>query len=141
MDKKGFVKMYGTSIGLKPQNSAMIISKIKKGLPAGAFERLRKNLDVSEKALSKVLNIAISTLTRRKNAGRLSFGESERLFRLACLYDKAVEVFEDPQLARKWLKEPSWALGDVTPLQYADTELGTQEVEDLLGRIEHGVFT
>jgi hypothetical protein len=32
----------------------MIISKIKKGLPAGAFERLRKNLDVSEKALSKV---------------------------------------------------------------------------------------
>ena len=119
----------------------MIISKIKKGLPAGAFEKLRKNLGVSEKVLSKVLNIAITTLTRRKSAGRLSFEESERLFRLACLYDKAVEVFEDPQLARKWLKEPSWALGDVTPLQYADTELGTQEVEDLLGRIEHGVFT
>ena len=119
----------------------MIISKIKKGLPAGAFERLRKNLDVSEKALSKVLNIAITTLTRRKNAGRLSFEESERLFRLACLYDKAIEVFDDPQLARKWLKEPSWALGEVTPLQYADTELGAQEVEDLLGRIEHGVFS
>jgi putative toxin-antitoxin system antitoxin component (TIGR02293 family) len=50
-------------------------------------------------------------------------------------------VFDDPQLARKWLKEPSWALGDVIPLQYADTELGAQEVEDLLGRIEHGVFT
>ncbi len=134
--------MYGTSIGLKPQNSAMIILKIKKGLPVAAFERLRKNLDVSEKALSKVLNIAITTLTRRKNAGRLSFEESERLFRLACLHDKAVEVFEDdPQMARKWLKEPSWALGDVAPLQYADTELGAQEVEDLLGRIEHGVFT
>ena len=44
-------------------------------------------------------------------------------------------------MARKWLKEPSWALGDVTPLQYADTELGAQGVEDLLGRIEHGVFT
>ena len=51
----------------------MIISKIKKGLPTGTFEKLRKNLDVSEKALSKVLNIAITTLTRRKNAGRLSF--------------------------------------------------------------------
>ena len=37
-------------------------------------------------------------------------------------------------------KEPAWALGDVTPLQYADTELGAQEVEDLLGRIEHGVL-
>ena len=133
--------MYGASIGLKPQNSAMIISKIKKGLPARSFERLRKNLDVSEKALSKILHIAITTLTRRKNAGRFSFEESERLFRVACLYDKAVEVFEDPQMARKWLKEPSWALGDAIPLQYADTELGAQEVEDLLGRIEHGVFT
>ena len=133
--------MYGTSIGLKPQNSAVIISKIKKGLPATAFDRLCKNLDISEKALSKVLNIAITTLTRRKNAGRLSFRESERLFRLACLYDKAVEVFEDPHMARKWLKEPSWALGEVTPLEYADTELGAREVQDLLGRIEHGVFT
>jgi putative toxin-antitoxin system antitoxin component (TIGR02293 family) len=133
--------MYGTSIGLKPQNSAMIISKLKRGLPVRTFERLRKNLDVTEKALSKVLNIALTTLARRKNAGRLSFEESERLFRIARLYDKTVEVFEDPQMARKWLKEPSWALGDVTPLQYADTELGAQEVEDLLGRIEHGVFT
>ena len=133
--------MYGTSIGLKPQNSTIIISKLKKGLPAKAFGRLRKNLDISEKALSTVLNIAITTLTRRKNAGRLSFAESERLFRIARLYEKAVEVFEDPQMARKWLKEPSWALGDVIPLQYADTELGAQEVEDLLGRIDHGVFT
>ena len=133
--------MYGTSIGLKPQNSTIIISKLKKGLPVEAFERLRKNLDISEKALSTVLNIAITTLTRRKNAGRLSFAESERLFRIARLYDKAIELFEDPQMARKWLKEPSWALGDVIPLQYADTELGAQEVEDLLGRIDHGVFT
>jgi putative toxin-antitoxin system antitoxin component (TIGR02293 family) len=69
------------------------------------------------------------------------FNSIKQFLRLACQYDKAVEVFEDPQMARKWLKEPSWALGDVTPLQYADTELGAQEVEDLLGRIEHGVFT
>jgi len=117
--------MYGTSIGLKPQNSAMIISKIKKGLPAGAFERLRKNLDVSEKALSKILNIAITTLTRRKNAGRLTFEESERLFRLACLYDKAIEVFEDPQMARKWLKEPSWVLRRCYPLAVCGHRTGS----------------
>ena len=89
--------MYGTSIGLKPQNSAMIISKIKKGLPAAAFERLRKNLDVSEKALSKVLNIAITTLTRRKRAGRLSFEESERLFRLACLQTETAARYHHPR--------------------------------------------
>ena len=52
-----------------------------------------------------------------------------------------MEVFKDEGLARKWLKEPAWALGDVAPLAYADTELGSKEVEELLGRIEHGVFT
>ena len=44
-------------------------------------------------------------------------------------------------MARKWLKDPAWALGDIPPLTYADTELGSKEVEDLLGRIEHGVFS
>ena len=133
--------MYGASIGLKPQKSSMIILKLKKGLTVDTFERLCKNLDISEKTLSKILNIATTTLTRRKNSGRFSFEESERIFRLGRLYDKALELFEDPHLARKWLKEPSWALGDVAPLEYSDTELGAREVEDLVGRIEHGVFT
>jgi putative toxin-antitoxin system antitoxin component (TIGR02293 family) len=106
-------------LGLKPQNSVMIISKIKKGFPARSFEKLRNKLDVSEKALSKVLNIAVTTLARRKNAGWLSFEEFERLFRLVCLYEKAVEVFEDPQMARKWLKKPSWGIRRCYSLQYA----------------------
>jgi uncharacterized protein (DUF2384 family) len=32
-------------------------------------------------------------------------------------------------------------LGGKTPLEYADTEPGAREVEDLLGRLEHGVFS
>ncbi len=133
--------MYGASIGLKPQNTSKLIAKIKKGLPLRTFEQLCKNLALPEKELSKTLNIALSTLARRKKSGQLSFEESERVFRLARLFDKAIEVFKDSDMARKWLKEPSWALGDLAPLHYADTELGAKEVEDLLGRIEHGVFT
>jgi putative toxin-antitoxin system antitoxin component (TIGR02293 family) len=133
--------MYGVSIGLQPQNSAKLIAKIKEGLPVKAFNRLCKNLDISEKALAKTLNIAISTLARRKKTGRMTFGESERIYRIAKIYDRAVEVFGDEEMGRRWLKEPAWALGDRTPLEFAETELGAQEVDDLLGRIEHGVFT
>jgi putative toxin-antitoxin system antitoxin component (TIGR02293 family) len=50
-------------------------------------------------------------------------------------------VFKDKEMARKWLKEPAWARGDVPPLEFAETEVGAQEVDDLLGRIEHEVFT
>jgi putative toxin-antitoxin system antitoxin component (TIGR02293 family) len=133
--------MYGVSIGLQPQSSAKLIAKIKEGLPVKAFYRLCSNLDISEKALAKTLNIAISTLARRKKSGQMTFGESERIFRIARIFDRAVEVFGDEQMGRTWLKEPAWALGDITPLEFAETELGAQEIDDLLGRIEHGVFT
>jgi len=133
--------MYGVSIGLQPQSSAKLIAKIKEGLPVKAFNRLCNNLDISEKALAKTLNIAISTLARRKKTGRMTFGESERIYRIAKIYDRVVEVFGDREMGRKWLKDPAWALGDITPLEFAETELGAQEVDDLLGRIEHGVFT
>jgi len=48
---------------------------------------------------------------------------------------------EDAEITRQWLKMPAKALGGKTPLEYADTEPGTQEVEDLLVRIEYGVFS
>ena len=62
------------------------------------------------------------------------------MLRFARLYDKALEVFEDEQAAETWLKAPARGLGGVIPLIYAKTELGAQEVEKLLIRIEHGVF-
>ncbi len=133
--------MYGASIGIRSKNMQNIIKQIKKGLPVSSFEKLRKNLNISEKTLSSTVKIAKRTLTRRKQEGRFKVDESERVFRIAKLYDKAIDVFEDRNLACKWFKEPARALNGNTPLEYADTELGAQEVEDLLGRIEYGVFS
>ncbi len=50
-------------------------------------------------------------------------------------------MLEGEEAAREWLKSPLPALAGKTPLEFADTEPGAQEVEDLLGRIEHGVFS
>ncbi len=133
--------MLGSSIGLKPQSTLKLIERIERGLPVSAFNLMSKKLDLPEKALCGTLKIPVSTISRRKKKGRLSFSESERLYRIARLYDRAVEVFDSPGMARKWFKEPAWALGDVPPLRYTGTEVGAQEVEDLLGRIEQGVFT
>ena len=33
------------------------------------------------------------------------------------------------------------ALGGATPLDFAKTEPGAREVENVLGRLEHGVFS
>ena len=133
--------MYGESIGIKPQNTTLVIALIQRGLPVKMFTRLKLNLDISENALAGILSIPISTLARRKKRKRFSFDESERIFRIARLFDKAVEVFESEEVARKWLKTPVWGLGDITPLVYSATELGAMEVETLLGQIENGVFS
>ena len=132
--------MYVQSIGIKSKNIDDLIRKIQRGFPVSSFEKLRRKLDVSDNLLSQVINIPKRTLTRRKQQGRLNVVESEKLLRIARLYDKALEVFEDEEAAEKWLKESARGLGGVIPLEYAKTELGAQEIEKLLIRIEHGVF-
>ena len=47
---------------------------------------------------------------------------------------RALDVFKSAELAKKWLKEDAYGLGDIPPLEYAATEIGGREVEDLLGR-------
>jgi putative toxin-antitoxin system antitoxin component (TIGR02293 family) len=54
---------------------------------------------------------------------------------------KAVEVMESEENARQWLASPQLGLGGAIPLDYATTEVGAREVEDLLGRIEYGVYS
>ena len=53
---------------------------------------------------------------------------------------KAVDVMGTREKADSWLRVHNEALGDRQPLALLDTKEGAQELEDLLGRIEHGVF-
>jgi len=117
-----------------------LIQSIEDGLPISDFKKLQDSLDLPDKDLAKYIRIPKSTLALRKKRGKFSFEESERLLRLQRLFEKALEVFKSAELAKKWLKQDAYGLGDIPPLEYAATEIGAREVEDLLGRIEHGVF-
>jgi putative toxin-antitoxin system antitoxin component (TIGR02293 family) len=51
-------------------------------------------------------------------------------------------LFEgDRDAAVEWLTTPQTALGDRVPLDLARTEIGAREVERLVGRLDHGVFS
>ena len=68
-------------------------------------------------------------------------GSSKRLLRLSSLFEKCVDLYEgDVAAAVDWLTSPKKALNRQTPLLYARTELGAREVEDLIGRLDHGIF-
>jgi putative toxin-antitoxin system antitoxin component (TIGR02293 family) len=127
-------------LGLIPTPSDLIAA-VKAGLDVRVFVDLARRLGVSEARLAEVAGIAPSTLTRRKRAGALTPDEGEHVLRLAALLDRAVQVFEDEADAADWLRTPNLALGGDSPLALADTELGAREVDDLLGRLEHGVYS
>ena len=103
-------------------------------------ESVRATLEISLTEFGQIINIAPRTLSRRKKEGRLHTDESERLYRVVALVERASEVLEDESKAIRWLKSPKRALDGKTPLEYADTQVGIEEVKELLGRIEHGVF-
>jgi len=54
---------------------------------------------------------------------------------------QATEVFGSAEVAKEWMRTPNLVLSEKTPLECADTEDGLQEVLNLLGRLEHGVYS
>jgi putative toxin-antitoxin system antitoxin component (TIGR02293 family) len=118
-----------------------LIQKIQKGLRFSELKTLQDTLDLPFEKLAAKLCISRSTLQRRKVAGRLTPDESDKVLRFARLLEHATGVFGDVDKARAWLKHPQYGLGGAVPLDYAETEIGAREVDDLLGRIDYGVYS
>lgn len=114
---------------------------IREGLPAESFDWLKDKLELTGAELADVVQISRRTASRRKKKGHFKPGESERILRLIRIYQRATEVYGSREEATAWLKEENYALGDESPLQFADTEPGARRVRQLLGQIEHGVLS
>lgn len=120
---------------------ARLVEVLRVGLPVQELNDLQATLAVPMDKLVPMLGISKATLHRRKAEGRLDQAESDRVVRYARLMGKAVEVMESEENARQWLRSPQFGLGGAVPLEYAETEVGAREVENLLGRIEYGVYS
>jgi putative toxin-antitoxin system antitoxin component (TIGR02293 family) len=51
----------------------------------------------------------------------------------------ANRVFENPEESAAWIQSSNAALGNQQPLDLLDTDIGVQQVDQVLGRIEHGI--
>jgi len=122
-------------------NTPQLIKVLQVGLPVQELDDLQATLNVPMAKLVPMLGISKATFHRRKAEGKLDPAESDRVVRFARLMGKAVEVLESEDNARQWLTSPQFGLGGAVPLEYAETEVGAREVEDLLGRIEYGVYS
>lgn len=131
----------GASLGLRSTSTPQLIEQLGVGLSFETLQALAFNTGLDVAILAALIGIPDRTLARRRTAGRLAPEESERLLRISNIFEKAVDLFEgDVESAVHWLTTPKKALGRQQPLQYSRTEPGAREVENLIGRVEHGVF-
>jgi putative toxin-antitoxin system antitoxin component (TIGR02293 family) len=139
--KIGFVQRLTGNAQSAELSSANIIRAIQAGLPIQELKDLQASLAVPMERLGPILGISKATLHRRQSGQRLGPVESDRVVRFAKLMGRAIEVLESEENARQWLTSPQFGLDGAVPLEYAETEVGAREVEDLLGRIEYGVYS
>lgn len=129
-------------LGLGSNARTDVVASIRAGLAVDVVDKLTEELDIPQSTLLNLIDLPSATFSRRRKTKRLTPHESDRVYRIATVFRAAVQLFEgDPGAARRWLSEPAKSLGGNSPLEHIDTEAGADEVQDLIGRIEHGVIT
>lgn len=116
--------------------------RVEEGLPVGEVVEFGKQAGFTNEELARLIHIPARTYARRvASKSRLKVSEGERAIRLMRLFSRAKQVFGTDENTRRWFNARILALGRKTPLEYAQTEPGAREVENIIGRIEDGVFS
>ena len=122
-------------------NATELRDRVRTGLPYQSLESIRDRLNLSLPEAAIVLHVPLRTLARRRHGRKLGADESDRLYRLARIAGQAVAVLGTEEKAATWLRRANRALNGEVPLGLLDTDLGARQIEDVLGRIEHGVVS
>lgn len=127
--------------GQAPPTATELRGRVRTGLPYQSLESIRERLKLSLPEAAIVLRVPLRTLARRRDEQRLDADESDRLYRLARIAGQAVAVLGTNEKAVTWLRRPNRSLNGEVPLALLDTDLGARQIEEVLGRIEHGVVS
>jgi putative toxin-antitoxin system antitoxin component (TIGR02293 family) len=111
------------------------------GLTKKVLEHLKKLTDLDYDELATALNVTRATLINKKGEQKFSPVVSEKIVGLADLYSYGYEVFEDPERFNRWMFRPNQALGGKAPYDLIHNQFGREEVKNVIGRIEYGVYS
>lgn len=136
------LKLLGPPLSKKQDFSIIDLrAAVRQGLPYHAFESIRQATGLSQQDFSAVLGISGRTIARRREDRQLTAAESDRLYRVARTLAHTVAVLGSIEKAREWFARGNRALGGEAPIALLDTDIGVRQVEDVLLRLEHGVYS
>ncbi|WP_128546953.1 type II RES/Xre toxin-antitoxin system antitoxin [Larkinella soli] len=126
----------------EPLSPLTLIEKARQGVSTQKVDQLSQLLGVSLKEMANLLQLAERTLHRFRSEGRLDEPASERLLTLENLAVHGLLVFDGRADAlADWLRYPLKELAGQTPLALLNTITGFRLVDDVLTRIEYGVYS
>ncbi|ERT13072.1 DUF2384 domain-containing protein [Photorhabdus temperata] len=130
-------------VGFNASSGPNLVAQLRKGLPTSVIDEIHVWSGFKKSSILKMAGISTRNVSRRKSGPQiLSPDQSERIARLVRVTDAAVALFEgDKDKAVNWMSKPVRGLGGETPESMIDSESGALEVLDLIGRLEHGVFS
>lgn len=139
---------YNTSIIVektaKPEWQMTAVEKmdmVRDGVSKKDLESLKSKTNLDYDKLSILLSTTRATLINKKGTENFSAALSERIISIADLYSYGFEVFEDETKFKEWVFRPNQALGGKQPFELIDNQFGREEVKNLIGRIDYGVYS
>lgn len=127
------------ALGRTVHTRSDLMDFVRQGFPFGVLECVMKLTNMTREEAETVIALPARTFTRRKQAKQLHPVESDRLLRVARVAAHAISVLGSSEKAAQWLHRPNRGLGGRSPMMYLDTDIGAEQVDDVLTRLEHGV--
>lgn len=126
-------------LGRRLVSLAALNDAVAEGLPKAALRETVRRIFPSALEQKQLMNRIVPEATFKRRRDRLSAVESERTERIARIVANAEYVWGDRADARRFVTAPHPALRGKSPIDAAMTELGARQVEEILGKIFHGL--
>lgn len=128
-----------TSTASADDNMTAVVA-IREGLATDIIDEILARGVVSREQLHQLV-IPRRTLDHRRKAGaRLTPAESERALRVERVISHALDTFGDSERARSYMSKPMSRFRGLSCIEMLDTDIGARLVEDLLTRIDYGIY-
>jgi len=113
----------------------------KTGVTKKTLEAIKEKAGLDYDTLASGLGTARATLINTKGNTKFSPSLSEKIVGLADIFAYGYRVFEEEERFNQWMFKPNKALGGVMPFDLVSNQFGREEVRNLIGRIEYGVYS
>lgn len=119
-----------------------LIKMVASGVTKGSIDQLASDLGISRKSMAEnILNVSVKTMERKSAEDKLDKKTSSHAIEIARVMQHALQVFEGEEKMKRWVNRENKALNGMKPIELFDTLTGLNLVNDILGRIEEGVYS